>query len=149
MAQQPRDPGPVHGWFFRPEPSARQTSSAPCAGVPCSRSTLGRRAWSEARSNQPYAQEAGLSLSEPTYGPHVLVCVRVRGAFQQNIYIYIISTGYLNTINTNGRYPNRGPYLNHYKSIIPVGQCTPYHPCRDPGPARRFTVAEQVNSSET
>ena len=44
---------------------------------------LGRRAWSEARSNQPYAQEAGMSLSEPTYGPHALVCVRVRGAFQK------------------------------------------------------------------
>ena len=24
-----------------------------------------------------------MSLSDPTYGPHVLVCVRVRGAFQK------------------------------------------------------------------
>ena len=41
------------------------------------------RAWSEAQSNQPYAQDAGMSLSEPTYAPHVLVCVRVRGAFKK------------------------------------------------------------------
>ena len=37
----------------------------------------------EARSNQPYAQDPGMSLCESMYGPHVLVCVRVRGVFQK------------------------------------------------------------------
>ena len=38
----------------------------------------------EARSNQPYAQDPGMSLCDPMYGPHVLVCVRARGVFQKN-----------------------------------------------------------------
>ena len=32
-----------------------------------------------------YAQEAGLSLSDSMYAPHVFVCVRVRGAFKKKI----------------------------------------------------------------
>ena len=47
------------------------------------RSVHGRRAWSEAWSNQPYAQDPGMSLCESTCGPHVLVCVRARGAFKK------------------------------------------------------------------
>ena len=35
----------------------------------------------EARSNQPYAQDPGMSLCESMYGPHVFVCVRARGVF--------------------------------------------------------------------
>ena len=37
----------------------------------------------EARSNQLYAQGPGMSLCESMYGPHVLVCVRVRGVFHK------------------------------------------------------------------
>ena len=37
----------------------------------------------EARSNQPYAQDPGMSLCESMYGPHVFVCVRARGVFQK------------------------------------------------------------------
>ena len=37
----------------------------------------------EARSNQPFAQDPGMSLCDSMNGPHVLVCVRVRGVFQK------------------------------------------------------------------
>ena len=31
----------------------------------------------------PWSTTSGMSLSEHMYGPHVLVCVRARGAFQK------------------------------------------------------------------
>ena len=49
----------------------------------CGVSVHGRKAWSEAWSHQPTAQDPGMSLCESMYGPHVLVYVRVRGAFQK------------------------------------------------------------------
>ena len=49
----------------------------------CGAACMVEEAWSEARSNQPHAQDPGMSLCESMCGPHVLVCVRVRGAFQK------------------------------------------------------------------